>query len=395
MDAARNAGFYDNLYGLFGAVDLMESGQLTQTLAGLMPRTTSLAQIESENQKSMVLGLVTDRLSMLGTSRVQGGSFKIVGAPETLGLANGQTQLSGSSASQLGFAQSIGTSRSYGQLPENVSGFLSGGYEFGRPGTDAAGSNGQRSTWHIAMGIEMEAATDLTIGTAFGYVNGRSNVTGTEAETRTTQATAYGSYRLSKNAYVAGLAAVTHTDIGVQRGVNAGFGALNLQGDTSARGYDLQLETGYNLGIAKGLTLTPRAALRYSSDEIDGYRENGGELALLVDDLKDQRLEGRLGVRMTGETAIGRTGWRFAPELAVDQVQRIGGNGGDLTLRFANAAGIPIVVSGFSRDNSWTDLKGGLRMTNGKISFGGGVESSIGRSDYRDNRAVADFTLRF
>lgn len=392
LDALRG-GSYNDLSGLYGAIDVMGVSQMTATLNGLAPRVAGLAQIETAQQKNMVLGMVGDRLSMIGTNRAPAGTLSVMGAPETLGLAIGQTSISGSSASQLSFARSLTSTRTMGTLPENVSGFISGGYEAGRPGEAGIATGGERSTWHIAMGLEMEAASNLTLGTAFGYVNGRSNVIGTEAETRTSQAIAYGSYRLSKQAYVAGLASVTHTDVGVQRGVTDGLGKFNLNGDTTAMSYDLQLETGVNFGIAKGLTFTPRAALRYSSTTLDGYREQGGEVALLVDDLSERRLEARMGAQISGGTKIG--GWALTPHLAADRVQALSTAGSEFTVRFAEAAGFAFALPGFSTDRAWTEVKGGLNVSKGPLSFGASVQSSLGRDDYRDDRAVADFTFRF
>jgi subtilase-type serine protease len=393
LDNIRAGGSYNALYNLFGSIDVMETEQLTETLSGLAPRVANLAQVETTQQKNMVLGMVSDRLSLMGTDRAQAGTLAVLGAPETLGLAVGQTSISGSSASQMSFARSLTSTRSAGKLPENMSGFISGGYEAGRPGEAGIATGGERSTWHIAMGLEMEAGSNLTLGTAFGYVNGRSNVIGTEAETRTSQAIAYGSYRLSKQAYVAGLASVTNTDIGTQRGVTDGLGKFNLNGDTHATSYDLQLETGYNFGIAKGLTLTPRAALRYSSTTIDGYRERGGEVALLVDDIAEKRLEARMGAQVSGSTKV--FGWALTPHLAADRVQALSTNGSGLNVRFAEAAGFAFALPGFSTDRAWTEVKGGLSFAKGPLSFGASVQSSLGRDDYRDDRAVADFTFRF
>ena len=46
-------------------------------------------------------------------------------------------------------------------------------------------------------------------------------------------------------------------------------------------------------------------------------------------------------------------------------------------------------------DRAWGEVRGGLHFGNGRMNFGAGVESSLGRSDYRDDRAVADFTVNF
>ena len=386
---------YNALYNLYGAIDVMDSAALTQTLSGLTPRITGEAMAMARQQNGLVRSLVSDRLSTLGTAASRIGSFSIVGAPETLGLAIGQTSVSGSSASQRSFARRYSPSQaSYGSLPENVSGFLAGGFESGARSFADPGVSAQRSAWHLAMGIEMEAASNLTLGSAFGVVHGRSNVTGAEAETDTSQAIGYGSYRLGGGVYVAGLASVSYSRIGVQRGVTTGIDRFNLNGTTRALSYDLQAETGVNLGIANGLSLTPRASLRYSANEVSGYRERGSEVALLVDDISDKRVEARLGASFSGSTKLGN-GWTFVPQLSADMVETVAGGNSGLTVRFAEAAGVAFTLPAFSQDRSWTEVRGGMNLTNGPLSFGAAVQSDIGRSDYRDNRAVANVTLQF
>jgi subtilase-type serine protease len=394
LDQLR-VGSYGALSGLYGAVDVMDSLALTTTLSNLTPRVAVEAVAMSREQNGIVRTLVADRLSMLGTGEAQTGSFAVLGAPETLGLATGQTSLSGSSASQLSFARRYAPAQArYGRLPEHVSGFISGGYESGARSFADGPSGASRSTWHMAMGLEMEAAPNVTLGTAFGVVNGRSNLTGSQAEARTNQAIGYGSYRLGGGAYLAGLASVSYSTIGLQRGVTTGIDSFSLNGTTRALSYDLHAETGINLDVAKGLTLTPRASLRYSADRISGYRERGSEVALLVDDLKDRRLETRLGAKLSGSTGLG-SGWNLAPQLSADMVKTVSGGSTGVTVRFAEAAGIAFTLPAFSQDRSWTEVRGGLSLSNGPLSLGAAIQSDVGRSDYRDNRAVADVTLRF
>jgi subtilase-type serine protease len=394
LDQLR-ANSYNSLYNLYGAIDVMDSAALSQTLAGLTPRITGEAMAMARQQTGMVRSLVADRLSTLGTVESRTGSFAIVGAPETLGLAVGQTGISGSSASQQSFARRYAPSQaSYGSLPENVSGFFAGGFESGARSFADPGSAAQRSAWHLAMGLEMEAAPNLTLGSAFGVVHGRSNVTGAEAETDTSQAIGYGAYRLGGGAYVAGLASMSYSRIGVQRGVTTGIDRFNLNGTTRALSYDLQAETGVTLGIVNGLTLTPRASLRYSANAVRGYRERGSEVALLVDDISDKRVEARLGASFSGSTGLG-DGWTFGPQFSADMVETVAGGNSGLTVRFAEAAGLAFTLPAFSQDRNWTEVRGGINLAKGPVSFGAAVQSDIGRSDYRDNRAVANVTLQF
>lgn len=395
LDTLRGSS-YNSLYGLYGAIDVMDPAALTSTLSNLTPRNAGEALAMTHDQTGVVRSLVSDRLSVLGTGETRTGRFTVIGAPETLGLGIGQTQLSASSASQLSFARRYAPSQmSYGRLPDKVSGFISGGYDGGSLSFAGSETGANRTSWHMAMGLEMEAASNLTLGTAFGLVDGQSMLSGSRAESRTSQAIGYGSYRLGGGAYVAGLASVSYSTIGLQRGVTTGIDRFSLNGTTRALSYDLQAEASINLDVARGLIVTPRASVRYAANEISGFRERGGEIALLVDDLKDRRVEGRLGARLSGSTALGRSGWSFTPQLSADMVRTVAGGETSITVRFAEAAEFAFALPAFSQDRSWGEMRGGFQLSSGPLSFGAAVQSDVGRSDYRDNRAVADVTLRF
>ena len=46
-------------------------------------------------------------------------------------------------------------------------------------------------------------------------------------------------------------------------------------------------------------------------------------------------------------------------------------------------------------EGSWGEVKGGLSLNRGNVSFGADVESTLGRRGYKDDRAVVGFALRF
>ncbi|RJF85827.1 autotransporter domain-containing protein [Sphingomonas cavernae] len=393
LDKLRGAS-YNNLYGLFGAVDLMEPQMLAATFRGLSPRVADEASLLDEQQSSIVLDVIGERLSMLGTSAAGGGRFTVIGSPEVVMSVPGQT-LSGSSAAQLSFANSFAPqTRQMGRLPENMSGFVAGGFDRSASAFSTAGIDGGRDSWHMAMGLEMALDDRLILGTAFGHVDGISRFSGSETEAITDQAAVYGSYRLGGGAYAGGLAAVSHTRIGLQRNTSVGFTTGNLVGDTSATTYDLQAELGVNVDTGTGIMLTPRAQLAYRSYSMGGYRERGGELALMVDDIDIDRIESRLGVRMTGSLGSSRA-WTFTPEIGVDWVNALAGGADTFNVRFAAVPELAFALPFAGRDKAWGEIKGGLRLNNGPVTFGAGVESSFARSDLRDDRAVVDFAWRF
>jgi subtilase-type serine protease len=395
LDALR-ASSYNSLYGLYGVIDLMDGGTLARTLSGLAPtRITGEALSLQERQSKVMLGTVSNRLSSLGTSGTQ-GTLTIVGSPTAvLGLSGDQRTTS--SLAQFGSSNLVSGQRTTGAMPANMSGFVSGGVStssstFGDNSLELAG---QRS-WHVGMGLEVAVTDKLTFGTAFGYANGYATPGGEQAraDSKLSQAVAYASYQLGDGVYVAGLAAAERSRTNIDRQAFSGDATFALTGATEAARYTAMTEAGVNLKVGRGLTLTPRASLGYSSYQLSGFRENGGELALKLNDVTLQRLEAKVGARFAGSASLG-AGWSFVPQLQADWVQNLAGGKDGMTVRFASAPGYAFALPLAGGDGGWGEVKGGMKLTNGRFEFGAGVESSIGRSDVKDDRAIADFTFRF
>ena len=389
LDALR-AGHYWTLSGLYGAIDLMDPVTLGATLNNLAPTITSETRSLQDRQSRVMLNNVVDRLSTLGTGPTgvlsMNGSADLVGA-----LANG------TASPGLSFSGLVPEGRSMTALPKGMTGFVSSGYiangsSLGSNRLGAAGGGQQLA--YGSMGLEIEASENLTIGTAFGYAFGFSAPGDVgRTESRTTQVAAYGSYRLGGGAYVAGLASAEIGRITTERRAAAGDRAYNLYGATESSRYEARLETGVNLGIGRGLTLTPRAALAYSSYQLGGFEERGGETNLQMDDLRLQRIETRVGARLAGSMRMGA--WALQPQLQADYVHTLSGANDGMSVRFADVPDFAFTLPFANGDTSWGEVRGGLTLTNGRFSFGGGVETSVGREGLRDDRAVADFTFRF
>lgn len=396
LDSLRSTS-YTNLNGLYGAIDVMDPARLTMTLRGLNPtiigESASLGRVQTEAMN----GLVSSRLSRLGTASTGGGQLEIVGSPGALlELASSQV-VNPVAIAQRSLVRGMTPASSFAAaLPEQMSGFISGNVERSQVANADAAISGQseRSNWNFAMGLETQMSDRFTLGTAAGFANGTANLAGSTTDIRTSQAAVYGTYRLNQRAYVAGLASLASSRIGTQRSISNGELSSRLNGDASALAYTAQVEAGINLPIARGLTLTPKAALRYSAFSMDRLREAGGELALRLSDIQESRLEARLGLALDGTyKALG--GWSFSPQVSAQYVGRMAGNGGTMTARFDLADAVAFNLPFGSQDGSWGEVKAGMRFVNGPVSIGAGVETSVGRYDFRDDRAVADFTIRF
>lgn len=396
LDQLRGSSF-TSLSSLYGTIDLLEPGHLGLALHGLTPTAIGEAVSINKLQSGIISGLVSDRLSLLGTDGARRGTLTVVGS--SLASLGGPDRLSRSVSTlgQASFASRITPGGSViGQLPEHMSGFVSMGFDDGQSTlVDAApGSQSGRRSWHMAMGIETAISDVTTLGTAFGYSEGVSHVFGAQSHVRTTQAVIYANHQLGGQAYVAGLASMAQSQIGLARRATVLDQVSELSGKANALSLDVQAESGITLDIAKGYRLVPRISLRYADTSYGTLRERGGETALRISNIRDQRLEGRIGAKLEGHLPVGG-GWRLTQNLQADYVKKIAGQGGTMTIRFDAADSVAFALPFGTDDHSWTTAKGGLRIGKQQFSIGAGFESDIGRSDYRNSRAVVDLAWAF
>lgn len=389
LDSARGSS-YSDLADVYGLIDVMEAGELNATFQSLSAtqagRTTTLDQ----QQVSAMRSLVSDRLSLLGATQGVKGKIRIIGAP---GVLNSRG-LTNSSASQLSFAGNYQSSSwNAVQLPENMSGFMSAGYNQSTLAFGGNGSQDRQGSWHIAMGLEFGLNDRTTLGTAFGYADGAQQVSGSLANVETNQASVYGNYRLGGNFYIGGQASMSHSRIGSESRITGGTSLSNL--NTNSLAFASEIEVGYNIDM-DGLLLTPRASIGYSSYNVDGFRDNAGSLAMAVDEISRSGLEAKVGLKISGSTKMGyASGWSFQPEMKLDYVNRISGNDTNFSVRFLDAENLPFALPIGLQDASYGEVKGGFSLTNGPLSFGAAVESRIGQQIYRDDRAVVNMAVRF
>ena len=385
------ANSYTDLANVYGLIDVMEAGELSATFQNLSASQAGRTTTLDEKQGSAMRTLVSDRLSLLGSGSGVAGKFQIIGAPEVL---DGRRQITGSSASLTSFAKNYQSSNwNAVTLPENMSGFMSAGYDRSALAFSDNNAGTQQGSWHIAMGLEFGLDDRTTFGTAFGYANGVQEVGGSVANVETNQASVYGNYRLGGNFYVGGQASMSYSQIDSNSRVTAGLSSSNL--NTNSLAFASEIEAGYNIDV-DGLMLTPRASIGYSSYSVEGFRDNAGSLALAVDDISRSGLEAKVGMKISGSTKLSyASGWSFQPTMKLDYVNRISGNDTNFRVRFLDAENVSLLLPIGLQDASYGEIKGGFNFTNGALSFGAAVESRLGQQIYRDDRAMLNMALRF
>ncbi len=390
LDEIRAAGGYDNLSNVFGSVDLMDPYTLASTLTSFAPSFNSEGSTMQERQsRALTLG-VTDRLSLMGNAA--GGSLSITGTPRA--AINGSYE-SASVGTRLGVAGLAPSNQAHLALPEGVTGFVTGGVisSANSFGVNESAADGQRSSY-FGMGIEHEMADDLHVGVAFGRASGRSNIGGDFADSELNQVAGYASYQLGGGAYVGAVGTLEMAELETTRSGFDGSNSYQLLGASEMTKLTAMAEAGVNVGLSKGLTLTPRVQMAYSNTRLSGFNELGGETALQIDDLQSEQLEARFGAKLAGHQGV--TGkWSIVPQVQADYVRVVDGSDDGLTVRFAGASDVPIALPFAGGDTSWGEVRGGVQLTNGTVQFGASFETAIGREAYRDDRAMADFTVRF
>ena len=386
LDTLRTTS-YASLWNLYGAVDLMAPGQLGATLDGLTPRILGESSLLQDRQSRMLMANVVDRLAVTGTGRAGGLSV--------IGDAGGFVRsLNGTQATSQAFSGLSQSSEVAGRLPSGVTGFIASGTTTGNAsyGGSARLGGGRSGNW-MGMGLEFSAGGRTTVGTATGFATATSSPAGDRTDSRTFQVAGYATHDLGGGAYLGGVGSFETAHLDADRLGFDGTNLLALSGATDSRRIGLIGEAGKAFGLGAGLTLTPRVRLAYDRQALAGFRERGGETALAVDSLTRERLEAKLGFALAGATPVGN-GWRFSPQVQADFARRIAGDGSTMVVRFAGAPGTGIALPLADSSRTWGEARAALRLDNGTIAFSAGAETAFGAA-YRDDRALAGFTMRF
>lgn len=392
LDALRDRS-YASLANLYGSIDLMDGATLDAALSSLAPRSNEQGRMLSERQSNALFGVVTDRLSTMGTGGAATGTLSIVGSP--LGVIDRDGATRAAQITQAGFAGLSPDRRQVASLPEGVSGFVSGGVIAARGQSFSSDriEDGARSTY-FGMGLEHEVARDLVLGIAAGHASGLSNGGSDQARSTLDQVAVYGSYQVGGGAYLGFAANMEQAKLRTSRlgfGLNGGS---NLFGEQDASRLTAVTEAGVNLSVTRGLTLTPRVQLGYGRAHLSNLTETGGDAALAIDEVTTQRVDAKVGMKLAGTQSLGN-GWTFIPQIQADYVRLLDGADSGLDVRFAAADDFVIALPIAGGDRSWGEVKGGLAIGNRTVQFGAGFETSVGRSELRNDRAVADVTIRF
>lgn len=385
LDQSRgNAGLAD----VYGALDLQDAATIQSTLDSWAPRTEtlrgSLATVAADNMSRFY----RDRLASLDAGDM-GGKLAMIGRPVQLAALSMNAMGMDQTRSDAGGEVTV----QEGRLPENVSGFLAGGYLDGdsRPMASAVpfGGRDQFDGFYIAGGLETALDDNAVIGLSLSYtdIDGDTAAGGQTVDGKLIQGTLYGKAELgggvnlstqisagafdSKSTRVAGLVGTPFTLTGKDS-------SLVVTGEVT-------LGKDFDLGAVE---FGPRAGLRASHIGFSDIKENGGGPALRLDRDAFNSAQGRLGFELSG-----KPGMSFKPHLRADYVHEFMDTPASFGATFVGGPGPNAIFGLTGTDKDWFEVGGGLTVSTGSVDLSVGAETTIARKDvsYQSYRGTVTF----
>jgi len=255
-----------------------------------------------------------------------------------------------------------------GSKPDGITGFVSGGYDFGSRdgGVGEAGSKIKRP--FAIGGLEFNAGDGLSAGIALGQANGEDKIKngGGTVEADVTTLTGFFSTEADQVAFDVVLG-YGWGDIDSSR--NLAFFSRVATAETDSKNWGVTFKASGNVDMGGSVTLLPYLLLDYRDSKIGNYTEAGaGALGLIVPDHK--RKNGN--IEIGGTAAIPLDGDKVSARLQLAWMQRIEGKSQTISTR--------LVGSGIAFNTVFLGMpKSAARMgASLNARMGDGVMGSIG-----------------
>lgn len=386
---SREAGFPD----IYGFLDLASAAAIRSTLEGLAPITettrTAVGMAATENMSRFY----RDRLRASRSGGFQGGTIASIGQPIQVAAAS---SLGAPWQSQIAMDSHGGGSMSqHDGLDESMAIYLAGGYIDGSSrAMPTALSNGrdQFDGYFLAAGIEHMASPGLLIGYSLSFTDLGANASaGQTADGKLWQGTLYSSWEMESGVILSGQASAGVFDNQTRRTVVVGPNTYNLALQEDALAISAEVMVGKEFGTG-AVQFTPNAALRYGYLGFGNSTETGGGPAMQFRrGATLDSFQGRVGVDITARSGSVRPRFNatyvhdFANTPAVFLGNFAGGRG---------AARAPFAL-GVAQDSDWAELTGGIQIVTDNIDIDFAVDSTLFRSDVRNQTYRASATFRF
>ncbi len=385
----QNRSNYAALSNVYGSLDLQNAATIRSTLEGLAPRAETLKSSLGVASIDTMSRFYRDHIAQIDTRGGLGGTLALIGKPVQVAslmasdLPGGQDTMSDSS----------GTVLQQGRLPDDMSGFIAGGYIDGKsrsmPGTNPFGGHDKFDGYFAAVGLEKQAGEGGVIGFSFSYTNtdGTTGGIAQRAKGELFQGTLYGKLETASGIildtqFSAG-AFVAKTDRTV------GFVGTNYR----LRGTDNALTVVSEVGLGKAFDLSmlkvgPRVSMRASHIGFGKSIENGGGPALFVDRDSFDSLQGRAGLVLGGSGS-------FRPYAAANYVHDFQSTPGVFGANFVGGIGPNALFGLAGQDKNWGEISAGLTLVGDSVDISVGADTTVERKDVSNQSYKGSIKIRF
>ncbi|KQN31323.1 transporter [Sphingomonas sp. Leaf34] len=385
----QNRSNYTSLSGLYGTLDLQNAATIRSTLEGLAPRAETLKTSLGIASIDTMSRFYRDHLAQVDTRGGLGGTLALIGKPVQLASLMATDRPGGQDM----MSDSSGTMVQQGRLPDDMSGFLAGGYIDGKsrsmPGANPFGGHDRFDGYFIAGGLEKQAGEAAVIGFSFAYTNtdGTTGGVAQRAEGELYQGTLYGKLETASgivldSQFSAG-AFVTRTDrtVGVV-GTNARL-----------RSSDSALTVISEVGLGKAFDLSslkvgPRVSLRASHIGFEKSLERGEAPALFFDRDSFDSVQGRAGLTLSG-------GGSVRPYAAANYVHDFQSTPGYFGANFVGGIGPNALFALARQDKNWGEVSAGLTLVGDRVDLSIGADTTVERKDVSNQSYKGSVKIRF
>ncbi len=272
-----------------------------------------------------------------------------------------------------------------------LSGFFSGGYDYGNRNTIGADNGFTYNIASFAAGLDYALAPGIAVGAAVGYGDEHGSVT----EAGNLKANTY-----EFGAYAAFFQANYYLDLSL------GYGFDNfdntrtavLPGDISAKpaGNTITLgaETGYVLR-ADGFTFGPIGGISIDNSSLGTYTESGdAALTQAVSSQVYSQVIVDAGGTEASAIPVGPLALTQHVTLTADHL--VSGNGGSFTSVFTDEPTVPLTTVYPDQTKTWAEISGGVSANiTTRLAIAVDLATTLGKSDGADHEFNGSIKYRF
>lgn len=382
-----NRGAYSALSGIYGGLDLQSVATIQGTLQSLAPRTETMRRAIGTTATDNMARFYRDRLSALSPDGFQGGSIAMIGKP--MEFAANEIAMPGQAAM---VSDTPTTTLREGVLPENAAIYLAGGYIDGSgaamPGTQPGGRD-RFDGFYVATGIEARVNDSAMLGFGLSYtkIDGKIRL-GQSARGELIQGTLYG--RLGGSL---GPSLDVQTSAGVYQSSTRRMGdflgtAYDLRARDNALALSTEIGATYNAG-SEALRFGPRVSVRANRIDFTQTPERGTGPALVYGRDEFLSVQGRAGLQLGGQSQ------GFRPFASAYYVHDFHDQPNSAFVGFANGTPLRVPFAVATQDRDWGELSAGLSYRRDKVTVSIAADTTVARSDVRNQAYRAGLKIAF